>query len=61
MHAVIGLNTKKVYAEGLHSECLRKLNDQYPYGDGTYLETSSVSLYEEPLMIVRKGERQLEF
>ena len=45
MVALVGINTKKVYAKGYKVDCFRELHKKYP--------TDSNSTFPEPLKLVK--------
>ena len=64
MYQAIGMDTKKVYAEGSRADCFRTINKEYPYianekntskwGKGNHVTDKPI--FNEPLLIVKKAK-----
>lgn len=53
MYKIIGLNTNKIYAKGDYlRDCMRKIQQDYPYSKGVLSKRTVEILYPEPLQIV---------
>lgn len=57
MIRVVGMESGKIYAEGRHGDCFRKLNQKYPYKMGVKKILSSEYVYPEPLKVYKLGGR----
>lgn len=54
MRKIIGIKTKKVYAEGTRSECMRTLSEKYPNHSKN---VSSNQVLPEPMRFIGKYEK----
>lgn len=61
MYEIVGIKSGNVYAQGTKSECMRAINDRYPYTahdtDTSFWTVNPVrvdAVFEEPLKVIRR-------